>query len=326
MSYTTTQIYSMAYFINFLIIVKRLKEKNIIKRNGIFPDKKNMENIKNGYLAHMISALKKYIQHYFPTADIKKERIGLKFKIVVRAKDGMSIKDDPLLYRMFLESATLEPYNNARTYNLGLFSVNILRNYRGFTSTQTFDIIISMKEKDLIGQTNVADSIDMVAAELNKPFSFGDTPESETRKTTDRSLSAVLTRMNSYGWISIVEPEYRKKEPKTVGQFEGIGVSKFSFEELLSPETELSIKSVDLQGEIIELATNMRTNPATIAQSIKEANDETNFNRFIDYYQTLLTEGHYGEGEALRMALVFFPDLVRRNEITTNMMREWINA
>jgi hypothetical protein len=327
MSYTPTQIHSIAYLINFLILIKRLKDKNIIKRNGTFPDRNNMENIKNGYRAHMISALKKYIQHFFPTADIKKERVGLKFKVVVKATGEGSIKDDPLLYRLFLEAINGDAYYaNRRTFNLGLFTVDLMRPYRGSMTGQSFDIIISMKEKDMIGQTSVANSIDLVAEELNKPFSFAGIPEADTRKACDRTLSATISRMNSYGWLSIVEPEYRKREPKTVGQFEGIGVSKFSFDELLNSENELSISSTNLQDAVIELTANQRTHQPSIAETIRQAAEETIFNNFIDYYQSLLETGNYGAENSLRMALAFFPNIVRGNEITTNMMETWINT
>ena len=326
MSYSTSQIYSIAYFINFLIIIKRLKEKNIIKKNGIFPEKENMENIKNGYRAHMVSGLKKYIQYYFPDAVVKKERVGLKFKITVDLGEIKPIKEHPLIYRLFLESIHSRQTGITPRRDLGLFSVNINRSNSSYGAKQQFDIIIEMKEKDLLGEGCVANSIDLIGEEFGKPFDFNTLSENEIKKSVDRSLASLITRMNSYGWLSVTEPVQRKREVKAIGQFEGIGVSKYSFEETLNVNgIKLDDDGAYLTTTNVQDAINYLTQlRPSIAQQIKTENDEIVFNNFTKYYQDLIDEGQLPE-RALTFAKSFFPNIVRKDEITTEMMEEYIN-
>lgn len=130
--------------INFLIIMKYMKEKGVIKKNGKFPEVEYRHTGRSNYLGYFVTALRKLLKDFFPSMDVAKQRSragsdALEFKIFGPNKKLSYDSKYPESFSSKL--ALAETAGRLANYNYNRFNqqFNITRRSSDFHCTYTYN-------------------------------------------------------------------------------------------------------------------------------------------------------------------------------------------
>lgn len=124
--------------INFLILMKFLKEKGVIKKNGKFPPVEYRHEGRSSYEAYFVTALRKLLKYFFPGMEIKKQRNGMEFKIYGPSRKIIYDSSSP--NSLVSKLALMELQGSLQDYNFNRQNqrLRVMRRYNDFYINYTY--------------------------------------------------------------------------------------------------------------------------------------------------------------------------------------------